>query len=114
MFGYRRIFVFAAGVGVGLLISSEPGRELRERIRAQISGREPEGAGPLDERVRRELSHSPRTWHLPQPDIEVVGGRVVLHGSVPHETGRTDLEAAARAVHGVTTVDNRLVIAEDT
>jgi osmotically-inducible protein OsmY len=61
--------------------------------------------------VRYELSHSPRTWHLPQPAVDVVGHTAVLRGQVAHEAGRADLERAAAAVTGVTGVDNQVVIA---
>ena len=60
--------------------------------------------------MRYELSHSPRTWHLPQPAVEVVGGTAILRGDVPHEVGRVDLERAAASVTGVTSVDNLLAI----
>ena len=107
LLGYRRLFVFGAGIAVGLLIAPTPGRELRARIQAMIDERR---GGPVDlaERVRYELSHSPRTWHLPQPDVEVVDGRAILRGEVPHEVGRTDLERTAAAVAGVVDVDNQV------
>jgi hypothetical protein len=112
MVGYRRIFVFGAGVAGGLLLAPTPGRQLREKLRGLAASRG--GGGPPDheigDRVRFELSHSPKTWHLPQPEIDVQAGRVVLTGAVPHETGRQDLGRAAAAVPGVATVDNNLVV----
>ena len=57
---------------------------------------------------RYELSHSPRTWHLPQPEVEVIGGTAILRGEVPHEVGRVDLERTAAAVAGVVDVENQL------
>ena len=63
----------------------------------------------MAERVRYELSHSPRTWHLPQPDVEVVAGTAILTGGAPHATGKADIERAAAAVPGVAEVDSRLV-----
>jgi hypothetical protein len=105
--GYRRLFVFGAGVAVGLLVAPMAGRELRARIQKLIEEQRG-GVGDLAERVRYELSHSPRTWHLPQPDVEVVGGRAILRGEVPHEVGRTDLERTAAAVAGVIEVDNQV------
>ena len=36
--GYRRVFVFLLGVGVGLLIAPMTGAALRERIRRTIDG----------------------------------------------------------------------------
>jgi hypothetical protein len=112
LLGYRRLFVFGVGVAVGLLLAPVPGRQLRARIQDEIEKRRGgAGSGDLGERVRFELSHSPRTWHLPQPDVEVIGGRAVLTGATPHETGKADLERAAAAVTGIIEVDNRLVIA---
>lgn len=110
LLGYRRIFVFAAGVGVGLLLAPMTGREARAKLLAILEGRG--GAGDdLAERVRFELSHAPRTWHLPQPSVEVQGGTAILRGVVPHETGRLDLERTAAAVAGVVEVDNHIAVA---
>ena len=106
LLGYRRVLVFGIGVGVGLLIAPTPGRELRARLQMLIDERT--GKGDLAERVRYELSHSPRTWHLPQPDVEVIGGTAILRGEVPHEVGRTDLERTAAAVAGVVHVENQV------
>ena len=39
LLGYRRLFVFAVGVGVGLLIAPMAGRELRARIQHLIDER---------------------------------------------------------------------------
>jgi hypothetical protein len=104
--GYRRLLMFAAGVGVGLLIAPMAGRELRARLRALVQ--EPRTADDLAEKVSFELSHSPRTWHLPQPQVEVIGGTAILRGEVPHEVGRVDLERTAAAVAGVVHVENQL------
>jgi hypothetical protein len=114
LLGYKRMFFFGAGVAVGLLVAPTPGRQLRAKLTDLFKG----GLGAvsdaeLSERVRFELSHSPRTWHLPQPDVVVAGGRVSLSGMVPHETGRADLERAAAAVPGVGWVDNLLVISSN-
>jgi hypothetical protein len=108
--GYRRIFLFAAGVGVGLLLAPMTGREARSKLQALIDARRGGGGGDLAERVRFELSHAPRTWHLPQPTVEVQGGTAILRGVVPHETGRLDLERTAAAVAGVVEVDNHVAI----
>jgi hypothetical protein len=110
LFGYRRLFVFGLGIAVGLLIAPGPGQELREKLRAALGGGEPPSDPDLGERVRFELSHSPRTWHLPQPDVDVQEGRVVLSGAVPHATARTDLESTVTSVPGVTAVENLLTI----
>ena len=39
--GYRRITVFALGVGVGLLLAPVPGRELRARLQARFAPEPP-------------------------------------------------------------------------
>ena len=112
LLGVRRMFVFAIGVGAGLLLAPVAGAEARARLREMLDGSSSSGAGDdLAERVRFELSHSPRTWHLPQPIVEVDGQTAVLRGQVPHDTGRTDLERTAAAVAGVVRVDNQLVVA---
>jgi osmotically-inducible protein OsmY len=111
LLGYRRLAFFGAGVGVGLLLAPAAGAETRARLRQALEERRPVGDGDLAERVRFELSHSPRTWHLPQPVVEVVGRTAVLRGQVPHEAGRMDLERAAAAVAGVAEVHNQLVVA---
>ena len=56
------------------------------------------------------LSHSPRTWHLPQPSVEVSGGVAILTGGAPHETGKAEIERAAAAVPGVAEVESHLVV----
>ena len=43
LLGYRRIFVFSVGVGVGLLIAPMAGRELRARIQHLIDERMGQG-----------------------------------------------------------------------
>jgi hypothetical protein len=111
LLGLRRILLIAIGVAIGLLLAPTPGAELRARLRKEVEARRAGGAGgDLAERVRYELSHSPRTWHLPQPTVKVEGGTAILSGDVPHEVGRVDLERAAASVTGVTSVDNLLGI----
>ena len=110
LLGYRRLFVFGVGVFVGLLIAPGPGRQLREKLSALLSGGQPPSDPELGERVRFELSHSPRTWHLPQPDVHVQDGRVVLSGAVPHATARADLERTVTGVPGVSGVENLLTV----
>ena len=107
MLGYRRLLGFGLGVGVGLLIAPMTGQELRTRIQQMIDERRGLG-GDLADRVRYELSHSPRTWHLPQPEVEVIGATAILRGEVPHEVGRSDLERTAAAVAGVVHVENQV------
>lgn len=103
--GFRRVLVLATGVAVGLLVAPASGRDLRARARQALASR---GSGDLATRVRAQLGSAQRTWHLPQPDVEVTGRRVVLRGEVPHETARQDLERVAAAVPGVAGVDNLL------
>jgi hypothetical protein len=111
LLGVRRLLFFGVGVGVGLLLAPTTGAEARARVRRLIEERRPAGDQDLAERVRFELSHSPRTWHLPQPVVEVVGQVAVLRGLVPHEAGRMDLERTAAAVPGVQEVDNQVGVA---
>jgi BON domain len=110
LIGYQRLLVLAVGIGVGLLIAPMTGRELRSRIQQRIDEQRGRGAD-LAERVRYELSHSPRTWHLPQPDVEVIGGTAILRGEVPHAVGRSDLERTAAAVAGIVHVENQVDVA---
>lgn len=107
--GIGRILAFAAGVGTGLAVAPTDGR----RFRAAVLDRQQSLAstgGDLAATVRYELSHSPRTWHLPQPSVAVDGGRVVLTGSVPHEEARMDLVRTAGAVPGVRAVEDLLTV----
>jgi BON domain len=109
--GYRRILTFGVGVGIGLLVAPSSGQELRDSLRRKWEQRGgPDSDDVIAERVRHELSHSPRTWHLPQPAVEVVGGRAILTGAAPHATGKDDLARTAASVTGVVEVDNRLVV----
>lgn len=109
--GLSRLLAFGVGVGIGLLIAPTSGQELRDRLRREWeSRRAPASDDAVAERVRYELSHSPRTWHLPQPEVEVVAGTAILTGDAPHATGKADIERATAAVPGVSEVDNRLVV----
>jgi hypothetical protein len=109
--GVRRLFFFGAGVAVGLLVAPMTGPEARAKLRELLDERRGGGDQDLAERVRFELSHSPRTWHLPQPLVEVVGQVAVLRGQVPHDAGRADLGRTAASVSGVAEVDNQIVVA---
>lgn len=111
LLGYRRLLLLGAGVGIGLLVAPTTGAETREKLRRMIEARRSGPGGDVAQRVRDELSRSPRTWHLPQPSVEVVNGTAILRGQVPHETGREDLVRTAAAVTGVVAVDNHLAVA---
>lgn len=107
--GFKGFLLLVVGIALGLLFAPSSGRELREKIRARIQG-ETLSDTELADKVGFELSHAPRTWHLPQPEVAVVAGRVELRGEVPHETGRDELERVAASVPGVQGVDNRLEV----
>jgi hypothetical protein len=111
LLGYRRLFFLGTGIAVGLLIAPTTGAELRAKLAELLEGLQ--GTAPVDlaANVRDELASSPRTWHLPQPDVAIETGRVTLTGEVPHATAAADLERTVRAVKGVVDVDNRLRIA---
>ena len=109
--GLTRVLALGAGVAIGLLVAPTSGQELRDRLRRQLASRRaPASDDAVAERVRYELSHSPRTWHLPQPEVEVAGGTAILTGGAPHETGKADIERAAGAVPGVAQVESHLVV----
>jgi BON domain len=111
--GYRRLLVLGAGVGIGLLVAPMPGDRMRAKLKSMVEGAMGKGPTDLAEKVRDELSSSPRTWHLPQPGVVATQGRVVLTGEVPHATASGDLERAAAAVKGVVEVDNQLRVANN-
>jgi hypothetical protein len=109
--GIRNLALVLLGVLIGLLLAPVTGRELRARLREVLERR----SAPVDlaDAVRRELATNPRTWHLPQPDVQVVApGEVALRGEVPTESARADAVAVADAVAGVVLVDDLLRLAE--
>jgi osmotically-inducible protein OsmY len=105
--GFRRMFLVGAGVALGLAVAPASGAKNRAWVQARIRDRRPSD-DTVGERVRFELSHSSHTWHLPQPDVQVAGGVVVLTGAAPHQSGKADLERAAASVAGVERVENRI------
>jgi osmotically-inducible protein OsmY len=107
--GLRRLVLIGLGATLALMITPVTGSELRRRVSGLVARRVPDA--DLAARVRHELSHPPRTWHLPQPSISVLQGRVVLAGQAPHATGRADLERVVAAVPGVVSVDNEIIVA---
>jgi hypothetical protein len=54
LFGYKRIFVFLLGVGVGLLLAPVTGAELRDRIRRLIDGDLADEPVPADAAIGRD------------------------------------------------------------
>ena len=60
-----------------------------------------------------ELEHAPRTWHLAQPTVTVVSGRVILSGAVAQAAARDELGRVAAAVPGVGAVDNLLEVTDE-
>jgi hypothetical protein len=108
--GYRRLTVLGAGVAIGLLVAPVPGRELRAALRRWLESRQVGSDDDLEERVRFELSHNPRTWHLPQPQVTVASRQVTLRGDVPDEAARGEMVRAVAALPGVAGVDDRLTV----
>jgi hypothetical protein len=107
--GYRRLFVLGTGVAIGLLVAPVTGRELRSAIRRRIEARGVTDAELL-ERVRFELAHHPRTWHLPQPEVTVFERRVRLRGEIPDDAARNEMLRAAGALAGVGGVEDRYLV----
>jgi hypothetical protein len=107
--GFRGLLFLIVGIGIGLLLAPEPGRDLRLKLQKLL-----EGGGATDsdltEKVAFELAHAPRTWHLDQPDVSVVSGRVTLRGSVPGDDAREELARVAATVPGVAGVDNLVTV----
>jgi hypothetical protein len=109
LIGFRGWLFLAVGIGIGLLLAPEPGRELRVKLQKLL-----EGGGTSDtdltEKVSFELAHAPRTWHLDQPDVSVTDGRVTLRGTVPADDARDELGRVAGAVPGVAGVENLVTV----
>ena len=110
--GFRGMVGLALGVAAGLLLAPVPGRELRARLVALWRAREGVGDAELADRVGFELEHAPRTWHLPQPEVAVADGRVVLRGVVSMASARDELARVAGAVPGVAAVENLVTVSD--
>ena len=108
--GYRRLAVLLTGIAIGLLVAPVPGAELRAAIRRRLQARGLTDAD-IGERVRFELAHHPRTWHLPQPEVAVTSHRVALRGRVPDDDARHEIVRATGALPGVAAVDDQLEVA---
>lgn len=112
--GYRRVALLGTGVAIGMVVTPVSGPELRRKISEEIAKRRAGSEPTIEDRVRQHLSTSPRTWHLPQPEVVAVraiegpGWEIILAGSVPDANSRSDLELACTTVSGVLSVDNRL------
>jgi osmotically-inducible protein OsmY len=110
--GLKAVVLFVAGLAVGLLFAPVSGAELRARLQRRLEGDNLTDS-ELADKVGYELAHAPRTWHLPQPEVAVLQGRVELSGQVPHERGREELERVAAAVPGVLAVENSVIVDGD-
>jgi hypothetical protein len=111
--GFKALVLFGAGLVIGVLFAPYKGSALREQLRRRLASSSPAADPDLATKVGFELAHAPRTWHLPQPEVAVLSGRVQLIGEVPHTRGREELERVAAAVPGVVAVENNLVIADE-
>lgn len=109
--GLRSWVFFVAGLALGLLFAPGPGRELRAKLQ-RLLDQAPGGDAELADKVAFELAHAPRTWHLDQPAVKVVDGRVRLIGSVPTSEARAELGRVAGAIPGVAGVDNHLAVTD--
>jgi len=107
--GPRAVAAFVLGVVLGLLAAPGPGRDLRARLvrLARVGGPTDD---ELADKVAFELAHAPRTWHLPQPEVTVADRRIVLRGTVPHDTARAELVRVAAGIPGVAGVDDQLTV----
>jgi hypothetical protein len=107
--GFRGWLFFLAGLALGLLFAPGSGRELRARLQ-RLLDQAGDSDAELGDKVAFELAHAPRTWHLDQPAVKVVDGRVRLSGTVPTSEARAELARVAGAIPGVAGVDNHLSV----
>jgi hypothetical protein len=113
LIGFKAVLLFAAGLAIGVLFAPARGAVVRAKLKQLLGGDDVLTDAQLADKVGYELAHAPRTWHLPQPEVAVLQGRVELSGHVPHERGREELERVAAAIPGVTSVENSLVVEDD-
>ncbi|GIU83929.1 MAG: hypothetical protein KatS3mg008_0704 [Acidimicrobiales bacterium] len=109
LMGLKGFFFMALGAVVGFFVGSQTsgrGSGIGRLVRRDEALSDED----LAEKVKFELSHAPRTWHLPQPEVRVVSGRVELSGSVPDEGAREEMAKVAASVPGVLAVENRLSV----
>lgn len=105
--GWGKVALFATGVAVGLLLSIVPGGYMRRKLASLVKAGSVHDS-ELCDRVVFELAHSPRTWHLAQPQVTVDDGVIRLRGEVPDRASADALEKVARAVPGVVDVTSEL------
>lgn len=110
--GFSGVLLFFVGLAIGLLFAPAKGRDLRAKLQRALGQGGALTDEELAEKVAFELGHAPRTWHLPQPDVSVVQGRVQLRGKVPHDSAREELVRVAAAIQGVTGVDDLIEVEE--
>jgi hypothetical protein len=112
--GYGRTAVFAAGVGVGIVIASPKARAALGRAGSTLWGLRQRAKGPSDqelaEHVRRRLARSQSTWQHDQPRVTVQGGIVRLDGVATDAEAKRTMGETTAEVDGVREVDNRVVV----
>ena len=82
--GYRRVGLLMVGAAAGAVLSPVSGSELRRRIAEEIHRRRAGTEPTVEERVRQHLAQSPRTWHLPQPEVVAVTRRIRFPAMMSH------------------------------
>ena len=113
LLGFRGTVGLLLGVLLGLAFAPGPGRDLRAAVKRFVARQRGADDADLAARVTFELEHAPRTWHLSQPTVTVVSGRVILSGAVAQATERDELGRVAAAVPGAAAVDNLLEVDDE-
>jgi hypothetical protein len=109
--GPKGLFWMGVGGAIGYVLGSSSSSSRSSTFGGLVRRREQLSDDELAEKVKFELSHDPKTWRLPQPEVRVVSGRVELIGEVPDADAREDLARVAMSVPGVMAVENRLTVA---